>query len=79
MQVEQSQTLWLNANQDLSYELEKALYQNKQLKAEVARLKAELQQYQQPQQPQQPVHETAGLGLHETASVSSLATSNADT
>ena len=30
--------MWLTANQDLSYELEKALYQNKQLKAEIARL-----------------------------------------
>jgi hypothetical protein len=37
--VEQSQTQWLTANHDLSYELEKALYQNKLLKAEMARLK----------------------------------------
>jgi hypothetical protein len=42
VQVEQSQTLWLTANQDLSYELEKALYQNKLLQTEVANLKAQL-------------------------------------
>lgn len=42
MQVEQSQTEWLTANHDLSYELEKALYQNKLLKAEMARLKEQV-------------------------------------
>jgi hypothetical protein len=42
VQVEQSQTQWLTANQDLSYELEKALYQNKLLQTEVANLKAQL-------------------------------------
>lgn len=41
-QVEQSQTQWLTANHDLSYELEKALYQNKLLKAEMARLKEQV-------------------------------------
>lgn len=40
--MEQSQTLWLTANQDLSYELEKALYQNKMLKTEVEQLQAQL-------------------------------------
>ena len=43
LQVEQSQTQWLTTNQDLSYELEKALYQNKQMKSEIARLKEQLE------------------------------------
>jgi hypothetical protein len=46
-QVEQSQTQWLEANQDLSYELEKALYQNKLMKAEIAKLKEQLLQAEQ--------------------------------
>lgn len=41
-QVELSQTQWLTANQDLSYELEKALFQNKCLKAEMAKLREQL-------------------------------------
>ena len=45
--MEQSQTQWLNANQDLSYELEKALYQNKQLRAEVSSLRTQLLQAQE--------------------------------
>lgn len=47
MKVEQSQTQWLTANQDLSYELEKALYQNKCLKSEIAKLKEQQQRVQQ--------------------------------
>jgi hypothetical protein len=45
--VEQSQTQWLSSNQGLSYELEKALFQNKQLKLEIAKLKLQVAQLQQ--------------------------------
>ena len=41
-QVELSQTQWLTANQDLSYELEKALFQNKCLKSEISKLREQL-------------------------------------
>ena len=51
--MELSQTQWLEANQDLSYELEKALYQNKLMKSEIAKLKEQLQQAQQQAQEQE--------------------------
>ncbi len=45
-QVEISQTQWLTTNQELSYELEKALQQGKAQKSEILRLKEQLMQLQ---------------------------------
>jgi hypothetical protein len=44
LQVEISQTQWLTTNQELSYELDRALQQNKALKMEMTRLKEQMAQ-----------------------------------